>query len=69
MSDLTATTDAPSHAKRTVAEFVEKESLVELLHGIGVHCAQGCAMGHPVPLERVLDAVRAGPSGTSIQCC
>lgn len=55
--------------KRTVAEFVEKEALIELLHGIGVHYAQGYAMGHPVPLETVFDTGRAGPSGASIQCC
>lgn len=40
--------------KRTVAEFVESQALVELLQGIGVHYAQGYALGHPVPLAQVL---------------
>ncbi len=40
--------------KRTVAEFVESQALVDLLRSIGVHYAQGYAVGYPVPLEQVL---------------
>lgn len=41
--------------KRTVAEFVESPALVGMLQGIGVHYAQGYAVGHPVPLAQVLE--------------
>ncbi|MES2612024.1 MAG: EAL domain-containing protein [Pseudomonadota bacterium] len=41
--------------KRTVAEFVESQALVAMLQDIGVHYAQGYAVGYPVPLAQVLD--------------
>jgi len=41
--------------KRTVAEFVESQALVAILQEIGVHYAQGYAVGYPVPLAQVLD--------------
>lgn len=40
--------------KETVAEFVETPAILELLRGIGVHYAQGYAVGYPVPLELLL---------------
>ncbi len=41
--------------KRTVAEFVESQALVAVLQDIGVHYAQGYAVGYPVPLAQVLE--------------
>ncbi|OYT94080.1 MAG: diguanylate cyclase [Burkholderiales bacterium PBB3] len=46
--------------KQTVAEFVENDAILELLHGIGVHYAQGYAVGYPQPLDAVLAQYRAG---------
>ena len=40
--------------KETVAEFVESQAILELLRGIGVHYAQGYAVGRPMPLDEVL---------------
>jgi diguanylate cyclase (GGDEF)-like protein/PAS domain S-box-containing protein len=40
--------------KQTVAEFVESKAILELLRGIGVHYAQGYAVGYPVPLKEIL---------------
>jgi len=40
--------------KQTVAEFVESQAILNLLQEIGVHYAQGYAVGHPVPLNQVL---------------
>ena len=40
--------------KRTVAEFVESQAILKVLHEIGVHYAQGYAVGYPVPLDQVL---------------
>lgn len=40
--------------KQTVAEFVESPAILELLREIGVHYAQGYAIGYPVPLDGVL---------------
>ena len=40
--------------KETVAEFVESQAILELLRGIGVHYAQGYAVGYPMPLDEVL---------------
>ncbi|WP_296448393.1 EAL domain-containing protein [Rhodoferax sp. UBA5149] len=40
--------------KQTVAEFVESQAIRELLREIGVHYAQGYAVGYPVPLDQVL---------------
>ena len=46
--------------KQTVAEFVENDAILELLRGIGVHYAQGYAVGYPQPLDAVLAQYRAG---------
>ena len=46
--------------KQTVAEFVENDAILELLHGIGVHYAQGYAVGYPQPLDAVLAQYRVG---------
>jgi len=40
--------------KQTVAEFVESPAILGLLREIGVHYAQGYAVGYPVPLDQVL---------------
>ncbi len=40
--------------KRTVAEFVESPAILAVLREIGVHYAQGYAVGYPVPLDQVL---------------
>ena len=48
--------------KRTVAEFVESQALLALLRDIGVHYAQGYAVGRPVPLAQVLQGHRSTPS-------
>lgn len=40
--------------KETVAEFVESQAILERLRAIGVHYAQGYAVGYPVPLDQVL---------------
>ena len=40
--------------KQTVAEFVETEAILALLRGLGVHYAQGYAVGYPMPLEQLL---------------
>lgn len=43
--------------KETVAEFVESLEIRDLLRDIGVHYVQGYAVGHPVPLDRVLESL------------
>jgi EAL domain-containing protein (putative c-di-GMP-specific phosphodiesterase class I) len=43
-----------------VAEFVENDAILELLRSIGVHYAQGYAVGYPQPLDAVLTQYRAG---------
>ena len=43
--------------KQTVAEFVESQAILDLLKQIGVHYAQGYAVGYPVPLDQVLGMV------------
>lgn len=40
--------------KRTVAEFVESPAILAMLRDIGVHYAQGYAVGYPVPLDQLL---------------
>jgi len=40
--------------KQTVAEFVEHEAILGSLQAMGVHYAQGYAVGHPVPLDQLL---------------
>lgn len=40
--------------KETVAEFVESQEILDLLREVGVHYAQGYAVGRPMPLDQVL---------------
>lgn len=40
--------------KRTVAEFVESEAILDHLRAIGVHYAQGYAVARPQPLDSLL---------------
>ncbi len=40
--------------KQTVAEFVESPAILALLRGLGVHYAQGYAVGRPMPLDQLL---------------
>jgi len=42
--------------KRTVAEFVESEAILDHLRAIGVHYAQGYAVARPQPLDSLLAA-------------
>lgn len=41
--------------KKTVAEFVESDAVLQKLKGIGVDYAQGFVLGEPMPLQRYLD--------------
>lgn len=45
--------------KRTIAEFVERPSVFEMLRGIGVDYAQGYWIGRPQPLESMASAQSA----------
>ncbi|MBD9395237.1 EAL domain-containing protein [Acidovorax sp. ACV01] len=40
--------------KKTVAEFAESQAIVNLLTGLGVHFAQGYALGRPAPIDELL---------------
>jgi diguanylate cyclase (GGDEF)-like protein len=40
--------------KKTVAEFAESQAIVDLLTGLGVHFAQGYALGRPAPINELL---------------
>ncbi|RQO81820.1 EAL domain-containing protein [Acidovorax sp. FJL06] len=40
--------------KKTVAEFAESQAIVDLLTGLGVHFAQGYALGRPAPIDALL---------------
>ena len=40
--------------KRTIAEFVEDDKILQKLHELGVDYAQGYRIGRPAPLERLL---------------
>jgi EAL domain-containing protein (putative c-di-GMP-specific phosphodiesterase class I) len=40
--------------KRTIAEFVENDEILEKLREIGVDYAQGYRIGRPKPLDRLL---------------
>ena len=42
--------------KQTVAEYVESPQILGRLEGLGVHYAQGYAVGRPVPLDTLLQA-------------
>ena len=46
--------------KRTVAEFVESNEVLEALREIGVDYAQGYAIGRPSPFERVYPLIANG---------
>ncbi|MFZ6819933.1 sensor domain-containing phosphodiesterase [Undibacterium sp. Ji22W] len=48
--------------KKTVAEFVENQAILDLLKGLGVHYAQGYAVAYPVPVDQLLS-----PKPVSIQ--
>jgi diguanylate cyclase (GGDEF)-like protein/PAS domain S-box-containing protein len=41
--------------KKTVAEFVENDALIEVLIALGVDYAQGYAIGHPIPIDNLFD--------------
>ncbi|MCG5516174.1 MULTISPECIES: EAL domain-containing protein [unclassified Ectothiorhodospira] len=49
--------------KRTIAEFVESDAILQVLREMGVDYVQGHHIGHPVPLESV--ALGADPSGAA----
>jgi EAL domain-containing protein (putative c-di-GMP-specific phosphodiesterase class I) len=42
--------------KRTIAEFVENDGILEKLREVGVDYAQGFCVGRPTPLDRLLIA-------------
>jgi EAL domain-containing protein (putative c-di-GMP-specific phosphodiesterase class I) len=45
--------------KRTIAEFVESDQIIEALRQIGVECAQGYAIGRPQPFDSLKACARA----------
>lgn len=48
---------------RTIAEYVESEAVLEKLRALGVDYAQGFAISHPLPLDKLIvapDALSAG---------
>jgi diguanylate cyclase (GGDEF)-like protein/PAS domain S-box-containing protein len=45
--------------KRTIAEFVESDQIIEALRQIGVDCAQGYAIGRPQPFDSLKACQRA----------
>ena len=45
--------------KKTVAEFVENDALIDVLISLGVDYAQGYAIGHPIPIDNLLDGMTA----------
>ena len=44
--------------KRTVAEFVENQTIVQHLKEMGVDYAQGYAINKPQPLDRIIGLTR-----------
>jgi len=40
-----------------IAEFVEDQETLDLLHEFGADCAQGFHIGRPQPLEEILCAL------------
>ena len=46
--------------KRTIAEFVESDGILEKLREVGVDYAQGYRIGRPKPLERLLTTTQQG---------
>ncbi len=51
-------TVAKAMGKRTVAEFVENEQIVQILQRLGVDAAQGYHIGRPAPLIEAKDMVQ-----------
>ena len=49
--------------KKTVAEFVENDAILDKLHDIGVDFAQGYGIGKPVPIAELASGV-ARPAHT-----
>jgi EAL domain-containing protein (putative c-di-GMP-specific phosphodiesterase class I) len=45
--------------KKTVAEFVEDDALIDVLTALGVDYAQGYAIGHPIPIDNLFDGMIA----------
>ncbi len=45
--------------KKTVAEFVENDALIDILIALGVDYAQGYAIGHPIPIDNVVEGMNA----------
>ncbi len=45
--------------KKTVAEFVENDALIDVLIALGVDYAQGYAVGHPTPIDNLCDGMAA----------
>ena len=43
--------------KKTVAEFVENDAILDKLHDIGVDFAQGYGIGKPVPIAKLASGV------------
>lgn len=39
--------------KKTIAEFVENQEILDILKQLGVDYAQGYGIGKPVPLEQL----------------
>ena len=39
--------------KQTIAEFVESETILEQLRGVGINYAQGYRIGRPRPIEEM----------------
>ena len=50
--------------KKTIAEFVENQQILDLLKKIGVDYAQGYGIGKPVPLEDAVHLVMTGTDDT-----
>ncbi|MCK4690723.1 MAG: EAL domain-containing protein, partial [Desulfuromonadales bacterium] len=53
---------AQALGKQTVAEYVENEAVLTLVRELGIDFAQGYFIGHPIPVEEILQA-------SSITCC
>ncbi|MCK4620828.1 MAG: EAL domain-containing protein [Desulfuromonadales bacterium] len=53
---------AQALGKQTVAEYVENEAVLALIRELGIDFAQGYFIGHPIPVEEILQA-------SSISCC
>ena len=56
---------AQGFGRQTVAEGVENQATLELLAEYGVDYAQGCAIGHPAPIDTIFK--RDPSTGTSAQ--